>query len=166
MLSLERIVIDGILISLAIGVLIMGSLIYNPRLWLNDYPEAIRRQVPPLTPAEKRAQRIVLIPFLLLMLVGPYLSVAGLRADSGGSLPFVTAYLHVFLLLNIFNLFDAVIIDLAVLTLLKPRFMILPGTAAADYAALHDWGLHLRNYLKGIIFCAVLALPVALVAVL
>src|SRR5690606_32906363 len=128
--------------------------------------DLIRRQVPPLTPAEKRAQRIVLIPFLLLMLVGPYLSVAGLRADSGGSLPFVTAYLHVFLLLNIFNLFDAVIIDLAVLTLLKPRFMILPRTAAAAYAAQHHCGLQLRNDLTGVISCAVLALPLAQVAAL
>jgi hypothetical protein len=100
----------------------------------------------------------------LLFFIGPALSTASLRADNGGSLSFAIAYLHIFLVLNLFNLFDAVVIDLLILTFAKPRFMILPGTTLADYDGLHDWGLHLRNYLKGIVISAVLALPVGLAA--
>jgi hypothetical protein len=166
MLSISRILTDGTLLSLAMGVLIIASLIYNPRIWLQDYPEAVRKLVPPLSDAEKRAQRILMIPFLLLFLVGPYLSTTALRAEQGGVLPFTVAYLNAFLVLNIFNLFDAVVIDLLILTVGKPRFMILPGTTLADYGWMYDWGMHLRNYLKGIAVAAVLALPVALVALL
>lgn len=163
MLSISRVLVDGTLLSLALGAIIIASLVYNPRLWLQDYPENLRRQVPPLSPAEKRARWLVTIPFLLLFLIGTALSTASLRADNGGSLPFAIAYLHIFLVLNLFNLFDAVVIDLLILTFAKPRFMILPGTALADYSSLHDWGMHLRNYLKGIVLSAVLALPVALI---
>lgn len=166
MLSISRVLTDGVLLSLALGVIIIASLMYNPRIWLQDYPENVRKRVPPLNDAEKRAQRILMIPFLLLFLVGPYLSTTALRAEQGGVLPFTVAYLNAFLVLNIFNLFDAVVIDLLILTLMKPRFMILPGTTLADYGEMYDWGTHLRNYLKGIVFSAVLALPVALVAIL
>lgn len=166
MLSLSHILVDGTLLSLAAGALIIGSLMYNPRIWLQDYPESVRKLVAPLTDAEKRAQKIMMIPFLLLLLVGPYLSTAALRAEQGGSLSFATAYLNTALVLNVFNLFDAVVIDLVILTIGKPRFMILPGTTLADYAGLSDWGMQLRNYLKGIVWTAVLALPIALVALL
>jgi hypothetical protein len=166
MLSISRVLTDGTLLSLAMGAIIIASLVYNPRIWLQDYPETVRKLVPPLTDAEKRAQRILMVPFLLLFLVGPYLSTASLRAESGGILPFAVAYLNTFLVLNIFNLFDAVVIDLLFLTLMKPRFMILPGTTLADYGEMYHWGMHLRNYVKGIVIAAVLALPIALVAML
>jgi hypothetical protein len=166
MLSISRILMDGTLLSLALSIIIIGSLIYNPRIWLQDYPESVRKLVPPLTDAEKRTQHILMIPFLLLFLVGPALSTAALRAEQGGVLPFAVAYLNTFLVLNIFNLFDAVVIDLLILTVGKPRFMILPGTTLADYGDLYDWGMQLRNYLKGIVIAAVLALPIALVAIL
>lgn len=162
MWSLERILVDGLLISLALGGLIIGSLMYNPRLWLQDYPESIRQHVPPQTRTEKQLQRLLLIPFLLLMLGGPYLSARGVLGESGS---FLMAYGHVFAILNIFNLFDALVIDLLVLTAFKPAFMRLPGTQMADYGALYDWRLQLGNYLKGIIFCTLASLPIALAVV-
>jgi hypothetical protein len=166
MLSISRVLTDGTLLSLAMGAIIIASLVYNPRIWLQDYPEAVRKLVPPLNDAEKRAQRVMMVPFLLLFLVGPYLSTTALRAENGGLLPFAVAYLNTFLVLNIFNLFDAVVIDLLMLTVVKPRFMILPGTTLADYGWMYDWGMHLRNYLKGVVGAAVLALPITLVALL
>ncbi|MBE2268298.1 MAG: nitroreductase, partial [Anaerolinea sp.] len=38
LLSLERILIDGLLFSLAFAVIVVGSLAYNARLWIQDYP--------------------------------------------------------------------------------------------------------------------------------
>ncbi len=163
---ISHVLLGGALLSLGMTLLVFGSMLYNPRLWLQDYPEAVRRLVPPLSAAEKTAQRILLVPFLLLMLGGPLLSTLALRTASGGTLPFVTAYLNTFLVLNIVNLFDAVVLDLLVLTWMKPRFMYLPGTQPEQYAALHDWSMHLNNYLKGVVFCTVASLPLALVAVL
>jgi hypothetical protein len=162
MLSIERILLDGAALSLGMAALIFGSLKHNPRLWLQDYPEAIRQRVAPLTDAEKRQQKMLMIPFLLLFLGLPVLSANSLRA-ADSALPLLTAYLHIALLLNIFNLFDAVVIDLLVLTFMKPRFASLPGTEGLE-AHYRDWGLHARNFLKGVVICWVLALPLALLA--
>ena len=158
MLSVEQVLIDGIILSLVLSVLIFGSLAYNPRLWLQDYPTAMQQRVPPLTNHEKRVQRLFIVPFMLSFLGITYLSTANFST-------FLTAYLNAFLVLNIFNLFDAVVIDLLILTFMRPGFVILPGTEDL-VDEFNDWGMHLRNYLKGIVVSAVIALPVALAAVL
>jgi len=163
MLSLEQILIGGAGLSLAIGVLILASLMTNPRIWLNDYPESIRRLAAPLTPAEKRQQRLFMVPFLLAFLAVPLLSTVAFLRISGDA-PFLSAYAHAFLVLNIANLFDAVIIDWLFLYVMKPRFAIIPeARGRLDTMGI---GWQARNYLKGIVFCAVLALPITLVATL
>jgi hypothetical protein len=161
----QRLLVDGLIFCLIQGVLIMGSLYYNPRIWLHDYPEEIRRLAPPLTAAEKRHRWFFGVPIFLAMLLVPLLSTLQLRADLGGSIPFLTAYAHAFLMANIFNLFDALVIDLLILALLQPRFALIPEIIGrADH--LRDWNQHFHNYLKGIVFCAVFSLPIALAALL
>lgn len=162
-LSLERILIDGSLLSLAMGIIIFGSLIYNARLWLQDYPADIRAKVPPNTPQEKRLQRLLMIPFLLVMVGVPVYSTYLLRQENGGTISFLSAYLNVFFVLNLFNLFDAVVIDLLIGTFMKPKFAVIPGAEGMEYL-FRNWGWHLANYLKGIGFCTVFSLPLALVA--
>ena len=123
----------------------------------------IKALAAPLSPAEKRQQRIFIVPFLLAFLLVPLLStVAFLHA--GGDAPFLTAYGHAFLVLNIANLFDAVVIDWLFLYVMKPRFAIIPE--AWGRLDTMNIGWQVRNYFKGIIFCAVFAVPVALVATL
>lgn len=165
MLSLNRILLDGTLLSLVLGLLVMGSLYYNPRLWLQDYPAPIQAKVPPQTPTEKRQQRILVIPLLLFMFFIPLYSTYQLRLENGGSLPFITAYVNTFAISNIFNLFDAVVLDLLILTFMKPKFAVIPGAEGMEYL-YRDWNMHLRNYLKGIVVCAVLSLPITLIAML
>ncbi|NWF69079.1 MAG: hypothetical protein HXY40_08335 [Chloroflexi bacterium] len=169
MLSLSNILIDGLLLSALLSVLIFASLRANARLWLQDYPAPLRALVPPLSADEKRSQRLLTLVFLALVIGTLVFSVARLRAENGGTLPFLTAWAHIALVFNFFNLWDAVVIDYLVLTLMQPKFVILPGTEghAALYNSLfHDWRLHVGNYLKGVIISTVLSLPLAFVAVL
>jgi hypothetical protein len=165
MFSLTQILIDGLLMSLALSVLIFASLRYNPRLWLQDYPKAVRETQPPLTKEEKRARLVMALPFMLLMLGIPFWSTYQLRIANGGTLDFLTAYLNTFLVLNIFNLFDAVVIDYLILSVMKPKFAFIPGTEALMQQVI-DWRWHVRGYLVGIIFCAVGGLIITAVAMI
>ena len=163
MLSLEQILIGGAGLSLAIGVVILASLITNPRMWLNDYPESVQKLAAPLSPAEKRQRIFFMVPYLLAFLGVSLLStVAFLSASADAT--FLTAYGHAFLVLNIANLFDAVVIDWLFLYVMKPRFAIIPEAWGRLDTMNISW--EVRNYFKVIIFCAVLAVPVALVATL
>lgn len=159
---LRHIVIEGVTLCLLLGVLVMASLKYNPRLWLQDYPKRIRDKVPPLNKREKVEQGLITIPFLLLAFGLPFLGVLLVKSAHSGSIPFVAAYLTAAGILQLFNLFDAVVLDYFILTLMKPRFMIIPGTTQEDYL-LSDLGLQVRNFFKGVVICAALAIPIALV---
>jgi len=158
MLSLERILIDGTLLCVILGGLIMASLYFNPRLWLQDYPKPVQAKVPPLNGVEKRQQRLLMLPFLLVMLGIPLYSAYILRKETGAD--FLSVYLHVFTLAQLFNLFDAVVLDLLILTFMKPKFAVIPGAEGMEYL-YHDWGMHLRNFLKGVVICTVISLPIA-----
>jgi hypothetical protein len=163
-LDVQRILFNGTLFSLTLGVIIIGSLIYNPRLWLQDYPKPIRDKVPPLSSSEKRDRAIVGILFLGTMVGGLILISLQLRTSYGSALPFGTAYLHSFLIMSMFNLFDALVIDLPI-AVLKPRFVIIPGAEGMEYL-LQDYRQHFVNFLKGVLFCAIFSLPFAVLAVL
>lgn len=163
--SLTRVLIDGAILSVALSVLILGSLVYNARLWLHDYPKEIQAKVPPLTPREKRDRMVVVLLFFGVMFGTLAYSLVGLRAAYGGSVPFASAYLHFFAVLSLFNLTDAVVLDLLILTWMKPKFAVIPGAEGMEYL-YHNWGMHLANFLKGVVFCAVFSLPLALIAAL
>lgn len=138
-LSLNRILIDGTLFCAVTGVLVFGSLYLNPRLWLQDYPKEMQAKVPPLTSDEKRMRAILAVVVILLAVGIPFLSVRQLRADNGGSMTFLAAYVNAYLVFQLFNLFDAVVIDFLVLTLMSPKFAVLPGTEGMEYL-YRNWG--------------------------
>ncbi|MFL5733946.1 MAG: hypothetical protein ACJ78Q_12190 [Chloroflexia bacterium] len=59
-------------------------------------------------------------------------------------------HIHAAGLIGLFNLFDAVVLDYLILTRMKPRFAILPGTEGL--AGYQDLGLQGRAFLKGNLF--------------
>ena len=164
-LALLRTLLNSVILSLALGVIIMGSLMYNARLWLQDYPKPIRDKVPPLSPAEKRDRVILTVLVLGVLFGGVLLEALQLRTAQPGTLSFGVAYLHIFLMLSVFNLFDAPVLDLFIITLLKPRFVILPGAEGMEYL-FNDYRKQLTDFLKGIVFCLIASLPFSLIAVL
>ena len=63
MLHIGKTILDGAILSVIASVFLVAVLRFNPRLFLQDYPEDIRKQVSPKTEKEKRQSLIVGIPF-------------------------------------------------------------------------------------------------------
>jgi hypothetical protein len=165
MISLQQALTDGLICSLVMSVLIIASLYANPRLWLQDYPKAIQAKVPPLNRQEKRWRLLLAVPLIALLMGFPLYSTYNAEVANGGTLPFLSAFLHAFIVSNIFNLWDAIVLDLALLTFMKPKFATIPGAEGMEYL-YNDWGMHLTNFLKGVVFCTVFSLIVASVITL
>lgn len=161
-IALQHVLLNGTIITLLVSAIILGSLMYNARLWLQDYPKAIREKVPPLSAVEKRQRAVVAVLFMGVLFGGLLLTALQLR---GRALSFGEAYLLFFIMLFIFNLFDALVIDLLIITVFKPRFVILPGAEGMEYL-FNDYRKHVGDFLKGIVFCAVASLPFAALAAL
>lgn len=161
--SLERTLIDGALFTVAFTVLVMGSLIYNSRLWMHDFPKEIQALQAPLSRAEKRDQIIMGTALFVLLFGGLGLSALNLKTINGGALSFGAAFAHIYLIWSIVNLWDAVVIDLGLLVV-KPSFMMLPGVAS-HWHALTDPKFHIVNFFKGVVGGVVLSAMIALVVI-
>lgn len=110
-MDIGKILLDGAVLSVLASLLIIGSLRYNPRLFLQDYPENIQRLVPPKTKKEKQQTLIVGIPFLILLGVIPFLSTLSLMRQGSGDTAFLQLFINAFGVVFLFNLVDLVVLD-------------------------------------------------------
>ena len=139
-------------------VLLLGILWINPEIMLNDYPPDIQAKHGPMSERSKR-QRIpvaVLLGAAGLSIVAA--SFVEVRANSGGHIPFLSAFVHLFVMFFLFNLVDLLILDWPLVALL-PAFVVLPGTEGL--AGYRDYGFHFRGFLIGTVLILVTSILMA-----
>ncbi|MBK8033785.1 MAG: hypothetical protein IPK17_30660 [Chloroflexi bacterium] len=164
-IALDRLVIESVLAIFVFTVLVVGSLAYNARLWMHDYPPVIRDLQAPLTAGEKRLQTGLAAVLLVLIVGGLFLSGQALESVSGGSISFVAVFVHLYIIFNVVNLWDAVVLDWFMILVLKPAFVFLPGSEA-HMDAYTNWPMHITNYFKGVVIGAVISAVLALAVVI
>lgn len=162
MLNLSKILVDGLLFVIIGSAIVLGVILYNPRLFLNkgDLPADIMAAVPPKTAAEKRLSLIVGIPFLIVLFAIPLISTLQFQ-QQGGEPSFLWLFLHAFILLMTFNLFDLLVLDMLLFCTITPKFLVVPGTEGL--AGYKDYGFHLRQHAKSIPMMVLMALVIAAV---
>lgn len=126
-------------------------------MWVNDYPPDIRERFGPISPASRRRGLLLGVP---AMAVGLAVAVIGtLRAGGGEALGFGALFLHMFVVISVFNLVDLVVLDWLIFVRLRPGFLVLPGTE--DCAGYDDDAFHFNAFLKGTALITVLSAIVA-----
>jgi len=155
MLNAGLILTDGIALSIVFAVFVVGTLLWKPRMWLQDFPADLQAMIPPKTDAEKRLTILFAIPFFILLFGGLGLSASRFGMDSG----FGAMVLHVYLVWQVVNLFDLVIIDWCGIMLVDPMNPPFDGTAGAQ--GYRDFMFHFVGFIKGSVMGLVFALIVA-----
>jgi hypothetical protein len=159
MIDISKILLDGALLSILASISIIGILRFNPRLFLQDYPDEIQNQVLPKTDQEKRQSLIVGIPFLLLLFVVPLISTLVLKRQSGEMISFFALFLNAFGVVFIFNLVDLLLLDWLIFCFITPNFLVIPGTHGMQ--AYKDYGYHFRAFLIGTVLSITAGLVIA-----
>ena len=137
----------GVILSGVLFTLTLGLVWINPEIMLNDYPPDIQAKYGPMSDRSKR-QRIPVAIFFVVVLVGIVVqSFMGVDTYVGDDIPFLAAFVHLFVMFSIFNLLDWLILDWLIVVTIRPRFMILPGTEGLPGYA--DYGFHFRGFLIG-----------------
>lgn len=133
----------------AMMVLVVASLRHDPMIWAHDAPAAMREQAGPPSPATRRrkAAWTAIMLLALVLLYASLVSEVAARTGSGWSAIFSTSFGAALIAFELFNLFDALVLDLA-LAYFKPRWALLPGV---DPTPLDDPRWHLRNFLLGVV---------------
>jgi hypothetical protein len=159
MLKVGKILLDGAVLSAIASLFLVAVLRFNPRLFLQDYPEDIQNKVPPKTEKERRQSWVVGIPFLILLVAVPFISTLTLKRQSGGDASFLHLFLNAFGVTFVFNLVDLLLLDWLVFCTMTPRFVLVPGTEGM--AGYKDYAYHFRASVKGTILCVVGGLAIA-----
>jgi hypothetical protein len=165
LLLLRSALLFGAALSVLLAGLVLGSLMWNPRIWLQDAPKRVRDAVPPKSPREKAQSAAVAVPFVLLMALVPLLAVAWTESAAARPLKYSEALLLCWGVLMVFNVVDLVVIDWLVICRLAPPFLIPAGAEHLrdDY---RDPGRHVRGFLAGIVLLFALSVPLAGAAML
>jgi len=156
MVHTSQLLIDSAIYVGIVTVLLLGLVLRNPRFMLQDYPPGIRAEVPPKTRAEKRQSALYGLPFLLALLVMPFVFAFRLADRS-----FSRLFLHAFGVVWAFNLWDWLVLDWLVFCTITPRMFVIPGSEG--HPAYKDYAFHFRGFLIGTFFSLVMALLVATV---
>jgi hypothetical protein len=157
MINFLQLLTDSAIYVAVATILLVGLVLYNPRLMLQDYPPAIKASVPPKTKTEKRQSTLLGMPFLLVLLVLPFVFVFQLPKDS-----FLGLFMHAFGVVWAFNIWDWLVLDWLVFCTLTPKMFVIPGSEG--HPAYKDYGFHFRGFLIGTVFSLALGLVVAAVA--
>ena len=147
MINISKILLDGALLSVLASISIVGILRFNPRLFLQDYPDEIQAVVPPKTDREKRQSLITGIPFLLILLAVPFVSTLILKRESGEMISFFPLFINAFGVVFLFNLVDLLLLDWLLFCFITPSFLVIPGTEGMQ--EYKDYGVHFRAFLIG-----------------
>jgi hypothetical protein len=147
-LSLSHTARDAAVYSAVLVGFILLSLRVNSRIWIQDLPEAVRATLPPLTASERRLRALFGTALLLVLFGGLTLSALQLRATSG-TLGLAAGILHVYLVFAAGVLADTFVLDYLILSVLRPRFAAIPGTAGMEHLFL-TLRYHLKDMWKGL----------------
>ena len=148
----------GGVLSAILCVLLLGLLWINPEILLNDYPPDIRQKHGPMSERSRRQRVPVAIGIGAVALWIVVASFSSVRANGGGKIPFLTAFVHLFVMFSVFNVVDLLLLDWP-LVALRPRFVVLPGTEGA--AGYKDYKFHFRGFLIGAVLILVVSVVIA-----
>ena len=133
-------------LSAVVCALLLGLLWINPEILLNDYPPDIQQKHGPMSERSKRQRLPAALAIGAVALPIVVASFASVRSNAGGKIPFLAAFVHLFVMLSVFNVADLLVLDWP-LVAIGPRFMVLPGTEGS--AGYKDYWFHFRGFLIG-----------------
>lgn len=151
MLEPNLLLIDGAILTLIFTAFVGVTIWWKPRMWMHDFPQDIQDRMPPKTDDEKRLTRLMALPFFVILFGGLGVSAYRFGLENG----LLMTMLHVYLVWQIVNIFDLVVIDWGGMHLVDPQNPPFPGTEGAK--GYRDYQFHLIGFLKGSVMGLVLA---------
>jgi len=157
---LTHLVTHGFIYSVIVtGYLFLMMVAISPRVWgYSDYSQEIKDKVPPQTKDERKLALFVGLPWFIFTFGFPIYSTIMLKAKLLGEIPIQTAFLNLLVMFLLVTFGDLVILDWLIISVITPRFVIIPGTKTEDYK---DFSHHYKAQLKATLVIIPILLLVA-----
>ena len=144
------------------GGVLLSVLVWTfPRVFLKRFPAEVQAAVAPLSRREKLIGWIAGVPFLVMLVLFPTLASLQVDASQGGEAGFAALFTTAYGVWMVFNLFDWLVLDIALIGWLRPKSLRLKG---AEHVGLRfDHRKHAADFVRGSVMGAVLAGVIAAV---
>jgi hypothetical protein len=162
MLLLEHSLRYGGILSLILSGIVLVTLIFFPRIWVSRAPADIQRALGGLSIPEMRLARVFQVISLVSVVGTLGYAVAQLFAMSNGAASFLEIAASLFLIMQVWNVVDLLLIDWLLIVKLRPAWMMFPGIE--QLPGFGDYGFHFRGFLKGIVLSLVIGIVIAALA--
>lgn len=162
-MKINHTLLHGLALSIIASVYIIITLLINPRIWLQDYPQAIQDLIPPKDEKEKKLTLILGILFLILLLAFPLFSTILLKTHNP-DFSYLSLAFNAFGVAFAFNIIDWLILDWLMFCAITPKFIVIPGSEGAS--GYKDYWFHFRGFLIGTILSIIAGLIIGGVALL
>ncbi len=123
----NQILIHGLIYSGGFAMIILISVLVNPRIWLQDFPEKIKHTVPPKSRKEINQTFVTGFLFGLFIIGFPLYSLSAFMNESSDLLSFSNLFIHCFIVMGICNILYWVFFDLLIFNLIISRIRTIPG---------------------------------------
>ena len=130
--------------TIALSIFSYVTFLYNPEVWVGDYPKDVKTAYGEISSKSKRDKKLLVAVFLLIAFGVPVLMLVNTNV-SGYS--FTEIVLCLFLMFQVFNLFDLLIIDWLILNTITPKFLVLKGTEGLP--GYKNYSFHFKGFLIG-----------------
>ncbi len=159
-MSLARLFVEASLFGASVNLLLFLMMRFMPaRIWgYSDYPERIKRAIPPQTKEEHRSAMLMSIPWALFSFGFPIYRVVMLKAEMAEQFTLGIAFSTLFAYFIVVSLLDLIVLDWWLISRLTPKFVVMAGTDREEYKDLSE---HYRAQLIAIAPAALILLLVA-----
>jgi hypothetical protein len=144
--ALTAALVHGAMLCAWMTFIVLGSLRHDPRIWRDDAPKPLQELLGPMSPETRRRRA----GWTVLMLIG-LVGIAGHLMSAGvpESATIPERLLAAYVMFELFNLYDAIVLDIGVILLWAPDWAFPPGMKG--HPSLRDWKFHVRAFLTGVL---------------
>ena len=145
----------GAILTVVISITFLILLWINPEMWLDDYPPDIQARFGEMSEKAKRQEKMAGIPVLAFFFGIVIIAAVRWTQTHPGQVTFGDIFWSTFLIFNLFNLVDLLVLDWLIFVTIQPKIAILPGTEGA--AGYKDYAFHFYASLKGVLLSLVIS---------
>lgn len=149
------IIFDGLIYTAGFSLIILVSVLINPRIWLQDMPEEFKENLPPKSPREMRQTFVTGFLFAMFIIGFPLYSLADAVKSSTAPMPFLSMFLHSFSLMMICNVLYWLFIHIIIFNGIVSRVRKVPGLKGRIKFA--GWKKQIFGMTVGILSCIIIS---------
>lgn len=147
----ERIIYDGLIYTGGFALIIVLSVLINPRIWLQDIPENLKSELPPKNRKEIRQTFVTGFLFSLFIVGFPLYSVSEYMEAGSGPQTFWYLFLHSFEVMMICNILYWLILDILIFNVIINYIRKVPGLKSR--IGFTGWKRQIFGLSVGILSC-------------